>query len=661
MSAARAAKAGGGKPAARAGRPVRATAAVPSGLVNRRDTAATVALVLAAAIPLAMVPGGYSRFVLAKLALGAAVVVAAALARPAGKLAPRLWAVIGAGAAWLVVAAAVSAAPLAQLVGRWPRYEGLVALPVYAGALWAGARLLGPGERAGSRVEVLTRALAVSVSVVAVVAVAEVAGLRPLGGQAERPGSFLGNASHLGSLGVLLLGVGLARVVRRRDAWGAVLLGGAGLAVAASGSRAALAGAGLTCAMVLARVVWGARAVGRPAGSVRRAAWLTAATVGGLAVVSLALPGVRDRLVGADELAGATVSGRWLLWRDTWRMVVGHPLAGVGPSGFVDAIAGAHSEQWWRQVGPANPPDSPHSVLGQVLSAGGLPLLAVAVAGLVLVARAVWRSRAQPRSDEARVALIAGGVAGLLGYLVTLAVGFTTAGVTLPACLLLGAVAAQPWPAPEPREAAEPRRARAARGAWLALGAVWAVVLAVAAVGEVELARGTNAAAVGRAAEADAHFSTAQHLRPWDPDVALLAASAFAGGAAAGDTAEALLALTWTERGLAAVPTSVEVAVARARALGALGRPADGLALLEPLLAAAPLDTDLLTTAAVLDVRARDLPSALARLRTVTEVAPEDVDAWTDVATIARALGDDALAERAQATADRLGGAQRTK
>jgi len=634
-----------------------------------RDGAAAVSLVLFGLVPIVLLPGGYSRFVVAKLLIAAVAITAAALAGRAGRLPRWLVVVLALGAAWLAVAAFASAAPAAQLVGRWPRYEGLVALPIYVGSIWAGARLLGPGSDRGRRTTILLRSQVVAVVLVAVVALFEMAGLRPLGGDVERPGSLLGNASHQGSFGVLVLGLVLPFVARRRDVWAWVGGAAAVVAVGASGSRAAMFGAAVATAVALVDLIFVTRrggSRGALAGPV-----LILATL--LAVV-LAVPGSRARLSGADPLAQASVGGRLVLWTDTARMLADRPVLGVGPSGYVDAIARSHSPAWRMEFGTANPPDSPHSVVLQVLSAGGVPLLLLAVVVCGLAARQLSRDRRdapaagvpESRGTEASglAPIIVGAVAGLCGYSVTLLFGFTTAGVTVPAMLVAGMVLARPSP-PQQDERRSRGQARisvvsashrrsAAAVAWVVIGVVWSVTLGMAAVGEVVLARATTAAANGETARANTLFHSAESLRPWDPDVALLATTAFGGGVAAGDEAQSRAAIDWSGEALERVPISAEVLTVRARAMGVVGRGAEGLAILDDLLERDPLNTEVLTSAALVSVGQGDLSSALDYFQQVTAITPDDADAWADIATLAGATGDTALEEQAAARAAEL-------
>ncbi|MHB1536515.1 MAG: O-antigen ligase family protein, partial [Acidimicrobiales bacterium] len=322
-----------------------------------------VALALLCVAPAMIVPGGENRFVFAKVATNAAGVALAACAAGRGRLPRPVLALLGIGAALALIAGVVSAEPAVALIGRAPRFEGLPMLALYAGAGWAGARLLGPAPPAGLS-RVLVRSLCVVAVAVAVLAVLETAGLRPLSSNVSRPGSLLGNASDQGALGVLLVGALGWAALAESDAFALTGLVAAGLAVALSASRAALLGA-LVTAAVLALASRGRRrlAVG--------------AAVGALVVVTLAVPATRVRVSGTSPLAAATVRGRILLWEETLALIGHHPVLGVGPGNFLDAITVEHNLAWQREVGPANPPDSPHNWVLQVAAAGGLGLLAV--------------------------------------------------------------------------------------------------------------------------------------------------------------------------------------------------------------------------------------------------------------------------------------------
>ena len=443
----------------------------------RLERWATVALWVLAVSPLALIPSGEFRFELPKMLVAVIGVGLAGWAVRAGRLPRAVAGLIAVGGLFLVVAALTSAAPMAQLLGRWPRYEGAIALPVYIGALWAGARMLGPSASAG-RLRTLDSALSVTAIAVGVVGALESFGVRPLGGAAARPGSFLGNATEQGIVGMVIVAVLLLPAWRGRRPLVVAGALAAAVAVVASGSRAALLGT------VVALVAIGVSGVVRASRTTPWRTRLAGARVPALAVlaltaVALAVPATRGRILGAGW-AGATVEGRLLLWTDTWRLARQHLWTGLGPSGFVDAIAGGHSEAWALQVGSSDPPDSPHSWPLQALVAGGVPLLVLCLAlvatVLVLAARA-WRaahlaagvptSRPElvpravtvPRADGlVRADAVTGWAAALLGYAVALLTHFTSPGTTPLVALLVGGLIAGPVSLPAIARGRQPAR-----------------------------------------------------------------------------------------------------------------------------------------------------------------------------------------------------------
>ncbi len=224
----------------------------------------------------------------------------------------------------------------------------------------------------------------------------------------------------------------------------------------------------------------------------------------------------------------------------------------MGPSGYVDAIPAYHDGQYERDVGPQNPPDSPHNWILQAASAGGvlLALLAVALAGWTILTG--WRAVRRRTGSEAVV--VAGLLAGLTGYAVTLLFHFTTPGTAPLAALYAGALLSQPIGA-----GGGPRRSALVSASRLAAAAygVLAVVLVAAAFAEIPLRQALLRAAAGDLSAANHDFDLARTLRPWDPGVAQIATHAYAVLAAHGRFASGC--------------ARVAVGVARARRLPGLG------------------------------------------------------------------------------------------
>ena len=528
--------------------------ALPERMLNRER----VALLLLAVSGACFLPGALDRFVFPKLAIGATGVMLALSVPARGRL-PRA-ATVGlcASATVLLFAALSSGAPVSQLLGRAPRYEGVIALSVYGGALLAGARLLGPGRAPGSTAWLLD-GLSVAALAIGAEAVLEAAGLRPLLSNVSRPGSLLGNASDQGAWAVLALGPLSAAACELREKLHVAGALAAAATLATSGSRGALAGA-----VVLAVVL----AVCRP----RRSMLVTLACgVAATALGVFALPATRARLLGTSSLSQHTTTGRALLWSETWSLIAAHPLLGVGPSGYVDTIPAYHDRRYEREVGPQNPVDSPHDWILQAAAAGGpgLALLAIWLAGLTL-ARG-WRA-IRIQADQAEQIVMTGLLAGLIGYAAALLFHFTTAGTAPLGALYAGALLAEPA-----QTKGYPRLRAPAVAAYAAL----VVVLSAAAAAEIPLRLALVRTAAGDLGAAESDFRTARDLRPWDSGVAQVATHAYAVLAAHGVPRAAALGTAWAADELAAYPRSVQALQDAATLDTALGRAARAAALLK--------------------------------------------------------------------------------
>jgi O-antigen ligase len=485
----------------------------------------------------AVLPGGLNPFVLLKLAVIAAALALAATAPPRGRLPASVKCLLAAAGAVLLLAALASATPLQQILGRPPRYEGALGLTLYTGALFAGARLLGP-QRDATSLACLTRLLSLAAIAAGSVAAVEALGGDPLGVAPARPGSLVGNASDLAAWALLALGplaAGAASSRRMLPALGAT---GASIALLASGSRGGLLGA----AVVLATLVWLSPS--------RERRILGAVAVTGLLAVT-AFPSTRERILDSGTFAQRTVNGRLMLWSESLNLIGAHPLLGVGPNGWVDAIGAYHTERYEWTVGPSHPADSPHNWVLQAASAGGLPfaLLAIALASLTLTSG----MNALRRTSEPDTALIRGLIAAMAGYAVSLLFHFTSPATAPLAALFSGALLARPL-------AYGSSRASAISSGRLGGAALWAtvsIILLAGALAEMPLRSAVIAAASGRTRAAQADFRLARTLRPWDPGVAALAAHAYAQLLHDGVHAVAAQAESWSQLELRAYPNSV--------------------------------------------------------------------------------------------------------
>lgn len=564
----------------------------------RSATAAIWLLVLATIV---LLPDAFVRWFLPKDALAALAVVLASVAVARGRL-PRWFVIAGSLAAGLaLIGVLLSAAPVVQLFGRWPRYEGLVTLPVYFGAVWAGARLLGPGATDGA-VRNVTRAVATAAIALGLVSVLEALGAGPLPSDLARPGSLTGNATDQGVLGAIFLAVLALPVLR---AWTparqptrqavtplerAVLTVGLALSAASVVLSASRAGLLAAVAAVLVLLVLEALRSGR--GAVLRTLLIGSGSVVLLAAAALAVPLTRSRLLGDSPLSMQSLEGRFAFWNQSLAVLRSHPF-GVGVNGFLNANAAATTEEATL--------DSPHNWLFQVAMAGGLPLLVVVV-GIVAVGAVVglraWRSAIGGAADAGRADVLAAALAALTGYGLALLTHFTAPSTTILTALLVGVLLAQA-PSGGLRQGLAGSRAVVMRGIRSVILAAWAVWLVVVMSAGVPLADGVAATGRGDFARADSSFKTAQALRPWDADIASIAAQSFAAAADGGVPGAAEYAIAWAERSRAALPDTV--ATERALAVGLLmsGDAAGAERVLAQLAALAPEDASIAAQHAV--------------------------------------------------------------
>lgn len=542
---------------------------------------------------LAFLPGAMNRFTLPKLCIAALAIGIGALAQRRGKLPREVIGLLVAGAAVLVFAAVMGNAPEAALLGRWPRYEGVVTLGIYVGAAWLGARLLHTDSAAHRNLEV---AIAVVATVLFVESVAEELGMHPLGvAEADRTGGLLGNATDLGLIAMIAAAMLLRPAIVGRLWWAGVGTIAAIGTVALSGSRAAILGT---------LVAIGCLALTSASIGLRRGALLAfGAMIAAVAVV----PTARDRLFSGD-----TVAGRELLWRESLNLIRDHPLTGVGPSGFFDAIPQYHFAAWIRDVGPANPPDSPHMWILQAAAVGGLPLLLIALSLAVVIAH---RALTAVREAEAADHFPAGAAAAGLAYATALLTHFTTAGTTPLAAFLIGGLVAV---------SAKQTQTQVHRVAAVSLAAIGAVWAGTAVVAEVDLHDGITAAAAGDPLAADEAFRSAQKWRAWDTDIAMLAATALAANASNGDKSAIMPTLRWADQSLAAVPGNRGAGLAKGVALIAKGDLAGAQSVLSDVIESAPTEPQAYIQRALARFGSGEFQGALIDLAVAEKLDPKD-------------------------------------
>lgn len=614
-----------------------------SGSVRALPAVAVVVLVLCTVC--VFLPGGLFRFSWIKTVFALLACIAAMWVRPVGRLPRLLKVLVLAGAGCFVLATVLSPDPVQALVGRWPRYEGVVVLGAYLGSLWAGARVL-PGSTGTHRA--LVTWAGVAALVLAVPAVLELAGFRPLGGGAgDRPGGLLGNATDEGAVGAMLLALLLPPAVRERRPLEVAGLAAAATTVAASGSRAAYAGA------AVAVVIVGAISWRSWTGRQRRTVLVVSGAIGAALAAALAVPAV-----GARLLNGSTVEGRWLLWGESLRLAADHLLVGVGPSRFVDVLPAYHDTEWAAQVGTGFPPDAPHLWVLQAATSGGLlvlvPALGCAVVALVLGIRSI--AGAGSPAEKAVQASLLGAV---VAYGVVLLTAFTTPGTAPLAFFLVGGLVGQRLPVNRPKgprnraSAVDVPHAPPVLVRWIAvLAAVAALAQAVpAAIAEWPMKAGTELVAQGKIVPADERFSSAAALRPWDADTPMLAAQAFAASASEGNTQAGEQAVRWARRALAQYPDSLESLLALAVGLNATHQEGDARAVLDRAIRAAPHNAELYTQRAIASFQQGDIASSLTDAQRAAELNPTRAEPWQLLADIYERTGNTPEAQTARQNA----------
>lgn len=303
--------------------------------------------------------------------------------------------------AWLAVAAALGRDGIYAWVGTPERHLGVLAWALAALALIVGQSLGDEGDR-----RTVAAGLVVAGVGVGLVGGAEAAGWEPrvldVGGRLSGP---LGSPAFLGAAAALLLPalVGLAAdATWGRRARAAAAAGSVGLAVGAVGSGARAAWVGLAAAAAVTAWSHRVRLARRP----RMAGLAGAAAVIAAAVLVVAGP-VGARAASTFDADAPGGRGRLDEWRVAARVVVDHPLVGVGPEGYRIAFADGVDAAYARAHGRDPVPDRAHSAPLDVALAGGVPAL---VAWLALVACAGRAVLAAVRGDRPWLAGIGAGL-----------------------------------------------------------------------------------------------------------------------------------------------------------------------------------------------------------------------------------------------------------
>lgn len=410
--------------------------------------------------------------------------------------------------------------PMLSLVGRFPRYEGLPVVAMYAAALWIGARSFGPKS-------VTNRDTACAAIAVSAMAMASVVVMQSLMQPGQRVPGLLNSAMVTGTFGLISVGMlGWKIWSEPRLLWILGALSGL-VVIVLAGSRGALLG---LVPAVLLTALW--RPFLKPSS---RFWWIAPA----LAVL-VTLGGVVAFLRYQEQLTllqRFTDKDRLAMWGDTWQLVLSNPIFGVGPGQFVDSIGAYHGPDFHRWAENATHWDSPHSGVLQVLAAMGFVGLAVLVALLGAIAIRVLSSRTW---DPWRL----GAVTTAIAVGVSFGTSFTDP-ITAPiVALAVGGAVSVPV-----SETAADWRHRVLAGLALLVGLILGgtLVAAEAVYSEGIYRSQTPAERVLRAVE----------IRPWDADLARRVAFTLTVLADRGQ-AEPEVAVQLAERTCPRLPGSVE-------------------------------------------------------------------------------------------------------
>jgi len=318
-----------------------------------------------------------------------------------------LWILTVLTAVSLAVSTALSAnVPLSMFGTTWRRY-GVVtqgAVLLFALAISTQAHRIGT----------ILRAIAGAGALAAVYGIAQYFGFDPILPSAGyhigegiwtivRPPSTFGYVSYFATWMLSVIFLSLA--IPGRWWRGVAVL--AGIAMLLTGTRAAILGA------VVGAVVWVvfSGADDRFLSSARRAIArhrLLVMLAAIAALVFIASPAglqlrSRFRWFVEDPWGGA----RPLLWRDSFRMALAHPLVGHGPEVFTATFPKYESPELGRAY-PDFAHESAHNIFLDAFTAQGLPGLLLLVAFCTVGFRAAWRARAaHPQVAAALAAALA--------------------------------------------------------------------------------------------------------------------------------------------------------------------------------------------------------------------------------------------------------------
>lgn len=359
---------------------------------------AQLAGVVVLASVVAVDPGGWYPFVVAKFsAVALAVVVCWCVSARdrCGVLDHRAFWAFGVLLVVMSVAAVLGRDRFYAWIGTPERHLGVVTWVLFFAAFVSGSRLAGQ-----VRLVRFVRWVVVAGIALGVYTMIE-RWHQPIETNSDsiRLGGPYGSASFLGAALCLILPVSLAVSVGDESAWwrraAALSTALCTAALIGSGTRAAWLGL-FVCAVILLAARFMAHRGGAPGDldvigrgrlSLRGRPRVTA-TVGAVTIGALLSTGT-DTSVTARSSGGASRVDEWALGV---RVVANHLWTGTGPEGYRTALADGVTASYERTYGRAVLPDRAHNVFIDVAAAGGVVAAILYLVLAVLVATAAWRA-----------------------------------------------------------------------------------------------------------------------------------------------------------------------------------------------------------------------------------------------------------------------------
>jgi O-antigen ligase len=335
------------------------------------------------------------------------------------------------------------------IFGSYTRYDGALTLITYAALFWLAIQSIEDSDAARG----LLRAMLAGGSLVALVAIGQWLRDTFLGIHVPRAYGTLGNANVLGAYLVMLMPAAYHELRAASSIETRLLAANTlvvmGVALVMTVSHSAWLGLALAAAILV---------VGRQHPRLSRK-WQITSVVVATSIVAVVAPIALSR--------STDVATRWGIWRDSLQVIRSRPLLGYGPDTFGLIYPRFQSGQWagYAQI------DKAHAELLQVAATQGLVGLAVMLWLVVVFAVSFWRGRTRPMAWTF--------FAGWAAYQAVLMVNFTALGSALP-FWIFAAVSMTAWGATYERRWVLPRARLAPVAGGVAIASL--VALAVPAV-----------------------------------------------------------------------------------------------------------------------------------------------------------------------------------